>query len=189
MFNRLRRLLPHAAILICNMYVVFYLIDRVNTAMNFIDNGLTKGLLLALCVIAFVNCRMLLRFDAQAQRAPHRFPEEGGRYGYGARGSERRPKPYQGRQTRGYGDAYGARRRPNDADRRYADDYGPRRTDDYDRRLAYDYDQSRYDDSNRGRARDYDRQRSGDRDRRRADDCDRYAYRRPTARDYEGQRR
>ena len=61
MLNRLKRMLPHAAILIGNMYLVFYLIDRVNKAMNFIDNGLTKGLLLALCVLALINARRLSR--------------------------------------------------------------------------------------------------------------------------------
>ena len=68
MINRLRRLLPHAAILICNMYIVFFLIDRVNTAMNFIDNRLTKGLLLALCVISWFNCRTLLRLANRPER-------------------------------------------------------------------------------------------------------------------------
>ena len=60
MLKRMERLLPHAAILICNMYIVFFLIDRVNTAMNFIDNGLTKGLLLLLCLVTLVNARWLL---------------------------------------------------------------------------------------------------------------------------------
>ena len=45
-------LLPHGAILICNMYIVFFLIDRVNSAMCFIDNEITKGLLLIMCVIS-----------------------------------------------------------------------------------------------------------------------------------------
>ena len=42
------RLVPHVAIVIAGMLVVFFLIDRVNKAMNFIDNGLTKGLLLTI---------------------------------------------------------------------------------------------------------------------------------------------
>ena len=60
MLKKLERLAPHAAILICNMYVVFFLIDKVNPAMNFIDNGLTKGLLLLLCLIALYNAWQLL---------------------------------------------------------------------------------------------------------------------------------
>ena len=61
MLKKLERLLPHGAILICNMYIVFFLIDRVNQAMNFIDNGLTKGLLLILCAIALFNAWRLLK--------------------------------------------------------------------------------------------------------------------------------
>ena len=52
MNNKISRMLPHCAILICNMYIVFFLIDRVNTAMNFIDNGLTKGLLLIMSLVS-----------------------------------------------------------------------------------------------------------------------------------------
>lgn len=55
MSKKLRAMMPHAAILIANMYIVFFLIDRVNTAMNFIDNGLTKGLLLAMSLIVLAD--------------------------------------------------------------------------------------------------------------------------------------
>ena len=52
--NTLRKLAPHAAILIGNMYYVFWGIDRVNKSMNFIDNEYTKFLLvllIALCAV------------------------------------------------------------------------------------------------------------------------------------------
>lgn len=45
------KMAPHGAMVIAHMYYVFYGIDRVNKPMNFIDNGLTKMLLLALCVL------------------------------------------------------------------------------------------------------------------------------------------
>ena len=61
MLNKVRRWLPHAAIVLCNMYIVFFLIDRVNTAMNFIDNGLTKGLLAIMCVVAVINAWELVK--------------------------------------------------------------------------------------------------------------------------------
>lgn len=104
MRNRIRRLLPHAAILICNMYVVFFLIDRVNTAMNFIDNRLTKGLLLILCVVTWFNCKTLLRLASRpAQSAPRprsqyeapRRPMAADRgYGdYGGYGAPRQTRP------------------------------------------------------------------------------------------------
>ena len=100
MRNRLRRLLPHAAILICNMYIVFFLIDRVNNAMNFIDNRLTKGLLLALCVVTWFNCRTLLRLESAPRRPapPHNAPP-------------RRPQSaYPPARRSGYDDYYAPRR-------------------------------------------------------------------------------
>ena len=69
--KKLRAMLPHAAILIANMYIVFFLIDRVNSAMNFIDNGLTKGLLLAMSLIVLADVllpRPRPRRRAQAKR-------------------------------------------------------------------------------------------------------------------------
>ena len=48
----IRGMLPHAAILCANMYYVFYGIDRVNRQMNFIDNGLTRAVLAAMCLCA-----------------------------------------------------------------------------------------------------------------------------------------
>ena len=56
----LRKVLPHAAILLSNMYIVFYLIDRVNSAMCFIDNRITKALLVLLAVISTVNASFLI---------------------------------------------------------------------------------------------------------------------------------
>ena len=55
MLKKTTRVLPHGAILIANMFIAFYLIDRVNKAMNFIDNGLTKGLLLVMCAMALID--------------------------------------------------------------------------------------------------------------------------------------
>ena len=70
MRNRLREMMPHAVILICNMYIVFFLIDRVNPAMNFIDNGLTKGLLAVLCAGAIYGALTLMRLGKRTRRRP-----------------------------------------------------------------------------------------------------------------------
>ena len=56
----LRRILPHISIVLCNMYLVFFAIDRVNSAMSFINNNLTKVLLLVLCIISTVNAAFLI---------------------------------------------------------------------------------------------------------------------------------
>jgi len=45
------------------MYVVFFHIDRVNSAMAFIDNDITKCLLYALCAISVVNSVVIICDD------------------------------------------------------------------------------------------------------------------------------
>ena len=57
----LRKILPHATIVLCNMYFVFFLIDRVNSAMQFIDNDITKALLLVMCIFSIFNAALLIR--------------------------------------------------------------------------------------------------------------------------------
>ena len=68
----LRKILPHAAILLGNMYIVFFLIDRVNSAMAFINNDITKVLLLILCVISTVNSSFLILDERRRQAARSR---------------------------------------------------------------------------------------------------------------------
>ena len=64
----LRKLLPHAAIILSGMYLVFFLIDRVNGAMSFINNAITKRLLLILCAISVINAIYLIRDDRKRLR-------------------------------------------------------------------------------------------------------------------------
>ena len=56
----LRKLLPHVAIVLSNMYLVFFAIDRVNSAMSFINNNITKILLVVLCIISTINAAFLI---------------------------------------------------------------------------------------------------------------------------------
>ena len=58
--EKFKRMLPHVAILICNMYIVFFLIDRVNPAMNFIDNRLTKGLLWTFSLLTLLDALLIM---------------------------------------------------------------------------------------------------------------------------------
>ena len=64
----LRKILPHAAIIIAAMYVVFFAIDRVNSAMGFINNNITKVLLLVFSVVSVFNALWLIHDDRQATR-------------------------------------------------------------------------------------------------------------------------
>ena len=58
-----RKIFPHAAIIISLMYLIFFGIDRVNSAMNFINNDMTKWLLVALAAISIANAVTVIAFD------------------------------------------------------------------------------------------------------------------------------
>ena len=74
----LRKLLPHAAIIISAMYFVLFFIDRVNPAMAFINNDMTKILLCVLCVIAICNAVFVIRYNrARARRQQQRTAAQG----------------------------------------------------------------------------------------------------------------
>ena len=64
-----RKILPHVAIIISCMYFVFFFIDRVNPMMNFIDNDMTKFLLVALGVVAILNAIVICATTADARAA------------------------------------------------------------------------------------------------------------------------
>ncbi len=52
--------LAHAAIVLSGMLMVLLAIDRVNEAMMFIDNDITKPLLWVLCILSILNAARLL---------------------------------------------------------------------------------------------------------------------------------
>ena len=58
--NVLRTILNHAAIVLSLMYLVFFVIDRINNAMEFINNDITKALLVLLALIAIINAEIAL---------------------------------------------------------------------------------------------------------------------------------
>lgn len=57
MWKKIRPALPHAAILLANTVFVLDVIDQINPSMNFIDNYLTKGLLIAMSALALILWR------------------------------------------------------------------------------------------------------------------------------------
>lgn len=63
-----RKITPHVTIVLCNMYVVFYLIDRVNPAMEFITNNITKFLLLVMCILSTVNAALTIYDQRRRQK-------------------------------------------------------------------------------------------------------------------------
>ena len=72
----LRKLLPHAAVILSGMSRVFFLIDRVNSAMSFINNSITKRLLLVLCAVSVIEAVWLIRDErAKVRRQEARAAE------------------------------------------------------------------------------------------------------------------
>lgn len=63
----MKRLIGHVNVILSGMVLTLLLIDRVNSAMQFIDNPLTKGLLFGLCGAALLSGILL-----QASRRPKR---------------------------------------------------------------------------------------------------------------------
>lgn len=64
----LKNVLPHLSIVLSGMLIVLLAIDRVNSAMVFIDHRLTKGLMWILCAASIVNSAQLLARPVRSSR-------------------------------------------------------------------------------------------------------------------------
>ncbi len=63
-----RRLLPHATIVLSNMFIVFFILDKFNPVMGFINNTISKVLLLIFCVLSTFSCILLIAADRKRER-------------------------------------------------------------------------------------------------------------------------
>ena len=64
----MKKLLAHAIVILSGMILVLLCIDRVNTAMQFIDNYITKGLLFVLCSLGIASGVVLMAQGARRKR-------------------------------------------------------------------------------------------------------------------------
>ena len=48
--SKLRTILPHLTVILAFMFLAFLVLDQFNPLMNFIDNDISRWLLLALCL-------------------------------------------------------------------------------------------------------------------------------------------
>lgn len=115
----LRKLLPHVAILLSEMYVIFFVIDKFNAPMAFINNSITKALLLILCIITSIESLYLIRVErrrARQQQMQDRRPPT----------NDRRPPRQADMSYRDYDRRYATNQAR--APRRYAPDAQPTRT-------------------------------------------------------------
>lgn len=55
-----RDIIPHISIVLSMMLVLFFILDKFNSAMAFINNNITKTLLVILCACSFINAIALI---------------------------------------------------------------------------------------------------------------------------------
>ena len=55
-----KKIMPHVCIILSVMILVLYVIDRINSAMNFICNDLFKALLLIYCLAVITTSIILI---------------------------------------------------------------------------------------------------------------------------------
>jgi len=65
---RLFGLISHAIIILSLMMITFFITDRFNGAMAFINNDITKALLLALSVLSIIHSVYLIRLQRRQIR-------------------------------------------------------------------------------------------------------------------------
>ena len=65
--NRLAGFLPHVCLILSLMMITFVITDRYNRAMAFINNDITKALLLILALLVIVQSILLIRTNRKRQ--------------------------------------------------------------------------------------------------------------------------
>ena len=67
-----KKLLPHVAIVISGMLIVFFVIDRVNKPMGFMTNEFHKRITFVLALLAIYFAVQLIALQRRAERAEYR---------------------------------------------------------------------------------------------------------------------
>ena len=75
--SKLHLLFSHLTVILSLMFIVFLILDQFNPLMNFVDNGVSRWLLAALCVSGIAQS--VLKYAERQSPGPH---------GPGARGEE-----------------------------------------------------------------------------------------------------
>ncbi|HEX3078259.1 MAG TPA: hypothetical protein VHQ24_15480 [Lachnospiraceae bacterium] len=61
--KRVIRILPHSLIILSAMFITFWILDIMNPAMNFINNGISNKLLLLFCILSIINSILTVALD------------------------------------------------------------------------------------------------------------------------------
>ncbi|MBQ8952561.1 MAG: hypothetical protein IJ048_00465 [Clostridia bacterium] len=67
-----KKLLPHVAIVLSGMLIVFFVIDRVNKPMGFMTNEFHKRITFVLALLAIYFAVQLIALQRRAERAEYR---------------------------------------------------------------------------------------------------------------------
>lgn len=74
--KRIMHLLPHLCIILSGMLLTFFIIDRFNTAMAFINNDITKWLIGITAVLSIINCSALVYYQKREVRHSASAPQD-----------------------------------------------------------------------------------------------------------------
>ncbi|NLM14561.1 MAG: hypothetical protein GX218_01715, partial [Clostridiaceae bacterium] len=66
--HMLKKVLPHICIIISVMMLTFYVIDRVNSAMSFLNNDIFKNLLLVYCLAVIATSIFLIADNRRSRK-------------------------------------------------------------------------------------------------------------------------
>ena len=67
--KRIRTLLPHAVVVLSGLFIILSIADRFNPTMNFINNDISKALLLLFALVSIANSCFVIHQNRKQFRA------------------------------------------------------------------------------------------------------------------------
>ena len=64
----MKRILNHSAVILSLFYLTLFVIDKINSAMQFIENDITKALILVLAAVSTVNSIFAISADRKKRK-------------------------------------------------------------------------------------------------------------------------
>ena len=64
----MKKILNHSAIILSLFYLTLFVIDKINSAMQFIENDITKALILVLAAVSMVNAVFAISADRKKRK-------------------------------------------------------------------------------------------------------------------------
>ena len=107
-----KRALPHAAIVMAGMLIVFFVIDRINKPMGFMTNEFHKRLTFALCLLTIYFAVQITMIQRRAERGEYQRRQRARARADRDTGSARSPRPNPARETYERREAAPQRSRP-----------------------------------------------------------------------------